>query len=174
MIGSEDLQRVVLLLLSERPRHGYDLIKALEERSSGLYTPSPGVIYPALTYLEEAGFATSEPEGNKKLFHITEAGKAHLQGHREDAEETLEQLARVGRRMARVQQHLADEEAENDFAEGDPRVQARAEWRELKKELRDLRDELRSALREKMSASFDEKRRVLAILRTAIQDIRGA
>src|SRR6202049_4715714 len=67
VLGSGDLQLLILLLLSEKPRHGYEIIKAIEEHCSGIYTPSPGVVYPALTYLEETGFAVSETEGTKKL-----------------------------------------------------------------------------------------------------------
>jgi len=52
MLGSGDLQLVILVLLSEKPRHGYEIIKAIEEHCSGIYAPSPGVVYPALTYLE--------------------------------------------------------------------------------------------------------------------------
>src|SRR5580704_12862436 len=59
MLASGDLQLIVLLLLKERPRHGYEIIKELEDRSSGIYTPSPGVVYPALTYLEEMSYATA-------------------------------------------------------------------------------------------------------------------
>src|SRR5271156_4201549 len=58
-----DLQLIILAMLADKPSHGYELIKALEERSGGFYTPSPGVIYPALTYLEEIGYATFESEG---------------------------------------------------------------------------------------------------------------
>src|SRR5580658_4062767 len=82
MLASGDLQLIVLALLKEKPRHGYDIIKELEERSSGIYTPSPGVVYPALTYLEEVGHAVSESEGNKKLFKITDTGLAHLEKNR--------------------------------------------------------------------------------------------
>src|ERR1700735_4750951 len=60
MLASGDLQLIILALLSDKPRHGYEIIKAIEEHCSGIYTPSPGVVYPALTYLEETGFAVSE------------------------------------------------------------------------------------------------------------------
>ena len=60
-LGSADLQLLLLALLAEKPSHGYELIKALEERSSGYYSPSPGMVYPALTYLEELGHASVEP-----------------------------------------------------------------------------------------------------------------
>src|ERR1700685_2364488 len=68
MLASKDLQLIILALLSEKPRHGYEIIKQIEEHSSGTYTPSPGMVYPALTYLEEMGYAASESEGNKKLY----------------------------------------------------------------------------------------------------------
>src|SRR3982751_5566566 len=77
-----DLQLVLLALLNEQPRHGYELIKILEERSGGFYVPSPGVIYPALTYLEETGLADVEAEGTKKLYKITEIGKQKVQENR--------------------------------------------------------------------------------------------
>ncbi|HSY88655.1 MAG TPA: PadR family transcriptional regulator, partial [Verrucomicrobiae bacterium] len=78
-LGSGDLQLLLLHLLAEKPSHGYELIKGLEERSSGYYVPSPGMIYPALTYLEELGYARVEAEGAKKLYHPTEEGRRHLE-----------------------------------------------------------------------------------------------
>src|SRR5438105_719498 len=75
-LGSGELQLVILALLEESPRHGYEIIKALEETSRGFYTPSPGMVYPALTYLEEVGYATVEAKGSKKLYRITDAGSA--------------------------------------------------------------------------------------------------
>ncbi len=59
-LGSADLQLLILRLLDEKPSHGYEIIKALDEHSNGFYVPSPGMVYPALTYLEELGFATVE------------------------------------------------------------------------------------------------------------------
>lgn len=74
-----DLRYVILQMIAEKPRYGYEVIKAIEEKLAGAYTPSPGVVYPTLTLLEEMGYATvSEAEGNKKLYAITEAGKAFL------------------------------------------------------------------------------------------------
>ena len=79
MLASGDLQLIILALLSEKPRHGYEIIKQVEEHSSGAYTPSPGMVYPALTYLEEMGYAASGVrEGTKKLYRITETGTAYL------------------------------------------------------------------------------------------------
>jgi DNA-binding PadR family transcriptional regulator len=74
-----DLRLVILHLIAEKPRYGYEVIKAIEEKLAGAYTPSPGVVYPTLTLLEETGYATvSEVEGNRKLYAVTDAGKAHL------------------------------------------------------------------------------------------------
>src|ERR1700734_4105560 len=78
MLASGGLQLIILALLSDKPRHGYEIIKAIEEHSSGIYTPSAGVVYPALTYLEEMGYASVEQDGNKKQYRITEAGTEHL------------------------------------------------------------------------------------------------
>jgi DNA-binding PadR family transcriptional regulator len=75
-LSSADLQLVILALLAERPAHGYELIKTVEERSGGFYSPSPGVIYPALTYLDEIGQASVQQEGSRKLYSITDAGQA--------------------------------------------------------------------------------------------------
>src|SRR5437660_6594494 len=98
-LGADDLQLVILALLEEKPRHGYEIIKALEEHSGGFYSPSPGMVYPALTYLEELGYATVEAEGSKKLYRITDAGLSKLDEHRAYADTLMGQLARVGRKM---------------------------------------------------------------------------
>ena len=66
MLADGDLRLIVLALLAEQPRHGYDIIKALEERSHGAYSPSPGVVYPTLTYLEEAGYADGHGRGQQE------------------------------------------------------------------------------------------------------------
>jgi DNA-binding PadR family transcriptional regulator len=68
-------------MITDRPAHGYDLIKALEERMGGGYSPSPGVIYPTLTMLEEQGFADVTAEGGKKLYRATAEGRAYLQSN---------------------------------------------------------------------------------------------
>lgn len=74
-----DLRFVVLALIAEKPRYGYEVIKAIEEKAGGAYTPSPGVVYPTLTMLEELGYATLTPsEGAKKLYSITAEGQACL------------------------------------------------------------------------------------------------
>ncbi len=77
-----DLRLVVLKLIGDKPRYGYDLIKAIEEDAGGQYSPSPGVVYPTLTLLEELGYIeVSAAEGPKKLFAITPAGQEFLAGN---------------------------------------------------------------------------------------------
>src|SRR4029077_4956498 len=88
-----DLQLVILSILAERSAHGYELIKTIEERSGGFYTPSPGVIYPALTYLSDIGHASVEQEGTRKLYNITAEGKAHLASNRAAADAILDALS---------------------------------------------------------------------------------
>jgi DNA-binding PadR family transcriptional regulator len=75
------LQLVILQLIAEKPSYGYEIIKTIEERLSGGYSPSPGVVYPTLTLLEEEELATSSTEGNKKLFTATEKGKEYLKAN---------------------------------------------------------------------------------------------
>ena len=109
-LGSNELQLVILALLEESPRHGYEIIKALEQTSKGFYTPSPGMVYPALTYLEEVGYATVEADGTKKLYRITDTGLATLNENRAFVESVLVQLARIGKKMDRVRQAFAGDE----------------------------------------------------------------
>ena len=92
-----DLKYVILRLLDEKPRHGYDIIKELEERSGGAYSPSPGTVYPTLTMLEDLGFARATPEeGGRKIYEITDAGREHLRQHKGTVEDIFERIAQFG------------------------------------------------------------------------------
>ncbi len=73
-----DLKYVVLDLINEKPRYGYEIIRALEERSHGFYTPSPGAIYPTLQMLQDKGHVTSEKRDGKKVYTITDEGRSFL------------------------------------------------------------------------------------------------
>jgi DNA-binding PadR family transcriptional regulator len=77
-LGHGDLRTLVLALIGEKPRHGYDLIRGIEERFAGAYAPSPGAVYPLLTMLEEEDLITATPEGAKKLYTLTSQGEAWL------------------------------------------------------------------------------------------------
>ena len=97
-----DLQLVILSLLAEKPSYGYELIKAIEERMGGGYAPSPGVVYPTLTLLEERGFAQIEPsEGSRKVYGITEAGRAELAAQAERLAELRARLDQGKERFGR-------------------------------------------------------------------------
>ena len=91
-----ELRLVVLALMAERPRHGYEVIKAIEERVGGSYSPSPGVIYPTLTMLEELGHATVQEAGGKKLYAITEEGRAYLAANQATVNAVLARLGEIG------------------------------------------------------------------------------
>ena len=93
-----DLRLVILHLIAEKPRHGYEIIKAIEERVGGAYSPSPGVIYPTLTLLEELGqVAATEAEGGKKQLAITEEGRAVLAANRATVDTLLARMDEAGR-----------------------------------------------------------------------------
>lgn len=97
VFGGDELRLVLLKLISETPRHGYDLIRAIEERTGGAYAPSPGVVYPTLTLLSEMGLiAEQEAEGARKLFAITPEGTAHLEQHASEVQALFAKLDALG------------------------------------------------------------------------------
>jgi DNA-binding PadR family transcriptional regulator len=90
MFDYGELRLLVLAMIAEEPRHGYELIKAIEERFGGSYSPSPGVIYPTLAWLDDMGYAAIEPEpSGRKLYRITGEGEAFLTTNRAAADELL-------------------------------------------------------------------------------------
>ena len=156
-LSSSELQHLLLLLLSKQPSHGYELIKYLEERTDGFYAPSPGMIYPALTYLEEVGLASVQAEGAKKLYQLTDEGQAHLQGNREAAEGILADLERVGAQMANARKAFAEDADDGEGSE----------------ELDAARRALKRAQREREPFSPEEAERIAEILQRAASDITG-
>jgi DNA-binding PadR family transcriptional regulator len=92
-----DLRYVILQLIAERPRHGYEIIKAIEERLGGMYSPSPGVVYPTLTLLEELGYIAGTPVGSKKEYAITAEGSAFLDDNRAVVDAVFARMAEAGR-----------------------------------------------------------------------------
>src|SRR5262245_40113737 len=90
-----DLKYVILRLLDEKPRHGYEIIKELEGRFGGSYAPSPGTVYPTLSMLEDLGYAKQVPEeGGKKIYEITEEGRKHLAEHSGTVNDIFDRIAR--------------------------------------------------------------------------------
>src|SRR5271168_1371498 len=101
MLAQGDLRLIALALIAEAPRHGYEIIKLLEEKTGDWYSPSPGIVYPTLTYLEEANYVTASAEGSKKLYTITDEGRAYLAANRELVDAVLDRLAAIGERVNR-------------------------------------------------------------------------
>jgi DNA-binding PadR family transcriptional regulator len=97
MFEQGDLKYVILRLLEEKPRHGYEIIKELEDRFGGLYSPSPGTVYPTLTMLEDLGYArATAEEGGKKIYEITPEGRAYLAEHKSTVDDIFERIAQFG------------------------------------------------------------------------------
>ncbi|PHY19237.1 PadR family transcriptional regulator [Caulobacter sp. BP25] len=91
-----DLRFVVLKLIADKPSHGYELIKAIETAAGGAYSPSPGVVYPTLTLLEEMGYViASDAGGGKKLYTITPEGEAFLQSNDAPVRSLFERMAQA-------------------------------------------------------------------------------
>lgn len=189
MLASGDLRLVALYLIEQQPRHGYDLIKAIEEKSAGFYTPSPGIVYPALTFLEEAGYVTSQADGNKKLYTITDEGRAHLSDNREAIESTLAFLAKAGEQMNRFREFAKadwpfggrDANQGGEFGNQPPhrgrgfgQEQESPADRDLKDvvpELNDARRALKDAIKTARRGNADQQRHTADILKRAAAEI---
>jgi DNA-binding PadR family transcriptional regulator len=116
IFGSAELSLVLLHLIEPQPRHGYDLIRELDSRTGGAYAPSPGIVYPTIASMEEAGLLEAQAsEGAKRLFGITDAGRAHLAEHQDAVTAALAKLEAVRTKesqldagpVARAMQNLA-------------------------------------------------------------------
>ncbi len=165
-LSSAELQLASLSLLAEKPRHGYELIKAFEDLSNGFYSPSPGMIYPTLTYLEEVGFATVTLDGTRKLYAIAEAGQTHLDQNRAQADALLASLEKIGKRMDEVRRAFAGE-ASGDDAEslgGEPG---------LREAFHKARHRLRQAIGDRRGCPPDQARQIIAVLNRAAEEIEG-
>jgi DNA-binding PadR family transcriptional regulator len=96
LFDNGELRLVILSFIAEKPSHGYEIIKGIEEQMGGSYVPSPGVVYPTLSLLEDEGFATVNAEGGKKLYTITDAGRAELEGNKARIDQLLGRIRQVG------------------------------------------------------------------------------
>lgn len=102
MFDGGELRLVLLKLIADEPRHGYDLIREIEELTGGAYAPSPGVVYPTITLLDEMGLIEEQQsEGAKKRFAATEAGRLHLDENREQVEGLIARLRDLGEQRNR-------------------------------------------------------------------------
>jgi DNA-binding PadR family transcriptional regulator len=156
MLGQGDLRLIVLALIAEEPRHGYDIIKVLEEKTGGWYAPSPGIVYPTLTYLEEAGQAVGEMEGARKRYAITDEGRAYLAENRAVADAILARLAAIGTKMERMNREPRAREEDRDLP---PLVDAA---------VRNLRETAVT----KLAADADAETHIVEVLARAAADIR--
>ena len=156
-LGADDLQLLILAQLAEKPAHGYEIIKAIDERSAGFYAPSPGMVYPALTYLEEIGYASVEAEGTRKRYAITPEGRAHLERHRERTDTILAQLHWLASKMEHVREAFGGERGRRDA---------------MTPELDEARARLRALLARKLGSPEDEQQRIAEILRRAAEEIQ--
>lgn len=117
MFGSGELRLALLALINEEPRHGYELIRAIEDMTGGAYAPSPGAVYPTLQMLEEEGkikpakVKTKDEDGEtsgKKPFKATKSGKAELEERADEVEELMGRLGEHGERAERVREKSPD------------------------------------------------------------------
>lgn len=158
-LSSSDLQLVLLALLEKNAGHGYELMKSLEELSNGFYVPSPGMIYPSLTYLVEAEHVDVESEGNKKRYTLNALGKQFLDDNRRYAEQILDELAQIGSRMDDARRVLA----------GEANTEEEIGWQS--EELREIRGQLKTFLRGYEPPSRQEDSRICRALRSALSEI---
>ncbi|WP_211090140.1 PadR family transcriptional regulator [Pseudothauera nasutitermitis] len=168
-LGGRDLQLLILALLAESPSHGYELIRQIEERSAGFYVPSPGVVYPALTYLEELEQVRAEAEGNKKRYSLTDQGHGRLAAHREAADALFAALAELGAKMARARRAFDGEAAQAEEGALAPDGEAGRHAG-----VDEARHALRHALHEVLPGCEPDVRDAIAdILRRAARDIQA-
>ncbi|HEY0330615.1 MAG TPA: PadR family transcriptional regulator [Rhodopseudomonas sp.] len=160
VLGQGDLKLIALALIAEQPRHGYDIIKVIEEKTAGWYAPSPGVVYPTLTFLEELGQLAAQPEGAKKLYVITAEGAGYLAAHRATAEALFGRLASVGERAAL--RHQRSEAAGRDQAEPGA----------LPPLLRAALDNLRDVAGKQFAKDAEAEAELVAILARAAGELR--
>ena len=161
MLSAADLQLLILSLLEERPRHGYELIKAFQELTAGAYVPSPGMIYPALSYLEELGQATIEQDGSKKQYRIAAPGLEALNDNRARVAALFESLKNIGQRLERARAAYEQSGGTSAPAAAPGPLALEAARRDLK-----------AALFDALDASPDEQQRVAEILQRTVAEIR--
>src|SRR5215467_8597718 len=163
MLATGDLRLIALALIAEQPRHGYEIIKVLEEKTAGWYSPSPGIVYPTLTYLEEAGYVTAQAEGAKKLYTITDEGRAYLDENRDFVDAVLERLGKIGNKLARMRRRFGPDEEDDD-----------RRGQRLPPLLRAALENLREVAGERLANDADAEAKLVEILARAAQELKKA
>ena len=173
MLATGDLRLIALALIAEQPRHGYEIIKLLEDKTAGWYAPSPGIVYPTLTFLEEAGYVTAQAEGAKKLYTITPEGQAYLAENRDFVDAVLERMSAVGDKAKRIREHFAGSDDDDE-----PRGRRRGRHRD--DDARDgvpplvgaALDNLREVAARQIEADADAETRIVEVLARAAQEMK--
>jgi DNA-binding PadR family transcriptional regulator len=159
MLATGDLRLIALALIAEQPRHGYEIIKVLEDKTEGWYAPSPGMVYPTLTYLEEMGYVTAQAEGAKKLYTITDEGRAYLNENRDFVDAVLERLSAVGEKISRMRRRFGSDEREHE-RNGLPQL------------VRAALENLRDVAAKRLADDVDAEAKVVDVLARAAQELR--
>jgi DNA-binding PadR family transcriptional regulator len=109
-----DLRYALLQLIADKPSHGYELIKAIEDRLGGAYSPSPGVVYPTLTLLEELGYISAlQAEGARRAYEVTDEGRAALAANKATVEAIFRRIAEAAERLGASPPHQIVRAMEN-------------------------------------------------------------
>ena len=165
-----DLRLYLLSLLDEGPRHGYDIMQALSDRTGGTYTPSAGTVYPRLAKLEEEGLVTKTVDGRKTIYEITDAGRAEVASRAGDLKSIEDGLADSVRLIAGQVRGSVREAMKSLRA--DLAAESRAEREDRDQQVRDVTDDLRSLSREQLHraeiAISEFRAQVRADLRTHV------
>ncbi len=157
VFGKGDLKYLILDTLRDQPRHGYDIIRELEKRSGGLYSPSPGAVYPTLQMLEDMGAVTSEAQEGRKVYTITDEGRGILEDRRDvidDIASRVREWARgegrpeLGQAMRELGELMALLGREGGRAVGDPE-----KLRRIREVIAHTREELRNVLRDETTTT---------------------
>jgi len=158
MLAQGDLRLIALHFIDGEPRHGYEIIKLVEEKTADWYSPSPGIVYPTLTYLEEAGYVTVATEGSKRLYAITEDGRAYLKANRDLVDAVLDRLTALGERVTRWRR---DSRGERDSRRSlPPLVEATL-------------DHLREAVGKRLEGNAEAEARLVEILARTVTELQS-
>ena len=176
MLATGDLRLIALALIAEQPRYGYEIIKLLEDKTAGWYSPSPGIVYPTLTFLEEAGQVTAQADGAKKLYTITDEGKAHLAENQDFVDAVLERMSMIGEKAKRIRAHFARDEENDGEHRGGRRGRGRdrddSDRSSVPPLVRAALDNLRDVAAKQIEANEDAETRIVEVLARAAQEIR--
>ena len=157
MLAQGDLRLIALSFIAQEPRHGYEIIKLVEEKTADWYSPSPGIVYPTLTYLEEAGYVTASTEGAKKLYAITGEGRAYLETNRDVVDAVLDRLSAFGERVSRWRRTERGE---------------RGNRRNLPPLVEAAFDHLRETVGKRLEGDADDESRLVEILARAATELQ--